>query len=92
MSVTGKIVQVIGPVVDMRFRDRLPRLYNAIIIPFVLYFGYGITEMGSATTMASVLALMAFSVFAGEVISCYVFGPVLVLILNRINKSIKISD
>ena len=67
-------------------------LVNAIIIPFVLYFGYGITEMGSATAMASVLSLMAFSVFAGEVISCYVFGPVLVLILNRINKSVKLSD
>ena len=30
----GEIVSVIGPVVDMRFVDRLPKLYNAIIIPF----------------------------------------------------------
>ncbi|MBR4471356.1 MAG: F0F1 ATP synthase subunit beta [Erysipelotrichaceae bacterium] len=30
----GEVVQVIGPVVDMRFKDRLPKLYNAIIIPF----------------------------------------------------------
>ena len=30
----GEVVQVIGPVVDMRFNDRLPKLYNAIIIPF----------------------------------------------------------
>ena len=30
----GEVVQVIGPVVDMRFPDRLPRLYNAIVIPF----------------------------------------------------------
>lgn len=30
----GEVVQVIGPVVDLRFRDRLPKLYNAIIIPF----------------------------------------------------------
>ncbi len=30
----GEVVQVIGPVVDMRFNDRLPRLYNAIEIPF----------------------------------------------------------
>ena len=30
----GEVVQIIGPVVDMRFIDRLPKLYNAIIIPF----------------------------------------------------------
>ena len=30
----GEVVQVIGPVVDLRFRNRLPKLYNAIIIPF----------------------------------------------------------
>ncbi len=34
MENIGEVVQVIGPVVDMRFPDRLPRLYNAIIIPF----------------------------------------------------------
>ena len=30
----GEVVQIIGPVVDMRFSDQLPKLYNAIIIPF----------------------------------------------------------
>ena len=30
----GEVVSVIGPVVDMRFNDRLPKLYNAITIPF----------------------------------------------------------
>ena len=30
----GEVVQIIGPVVDMRFVDQLPKLYNAIIIPF----------------------------------------------------------
>lgn len=30
----GEVVQVIGPVVDIRFSNRLPKLYNAIIIPF----------------------------------------------------------
>jgi uncharacterized membrane protein len=64
-------------------------LVNAIIIPFVLYFGYGVTAMGSATGMYAVLGLLAFSVFAGEVISCYVFGPLLVLVLNRVSKTVK---
>ena len=30
----GEVVSVIGPVIDMRFSNRLPKLYNAIIIPF----------------------------------------------------------
>ncbi|MBQ9035877.1 MAG: F0F1 ATP synthase subunit beta [Erysipelotrichaceae bacterium] len=30
----GEIVQVIGPVLDIRFADHLPKLYNAINIPF----------------------------------------------------------
>ena len=29
----GKLVQVIGPVLDISFPDRLPKLYNAIEIP-----------------------------------------------------------
>jgi F-type H+-transporting ATPase subunit beta len=29
----GKITQVIGPVVDARFEDKLPRIYNALEIP-----------------------------------------------------------
>ena len=59
-------------------------LVNTIIIPLVLYYGYGVTEMGSATGRISVLLLLAFSIFAGEVISCYVFGPILVTVLNRV--------
>ena len=30
----GEVVSVIGPVVDIRFVDKLPKLYNAIVIPF----------------------------------------------------------
>ena len=30
----GEVVSVIGPVVDIRFDERLPKLYNAITIPF----------------------------------------------------------
>jgi F-type H+-transporting ATPase subunit beta len=31
---TGKIVQIIGPVVDVEFTDNLPAIYNALIINF----------------------------------------------------------
>src|ERR1051325_9324200 len=30
----GKIVQVIGPVVDVEFADRLPAIYNALTVEF----------------------------------------------------------
>ena len=30
----GELVQIIGPVLDIRFSDHLPRLYSAIRIPF----------------------------------------------------------
>src|ERR1043166_413353 len=30
----GKIVQVIGPVVDIEFTDKLPALYNALTVEF----------------------------------------------------------
>lgn len=65
---------------------------NAIIIPFVLYFGYGITEMGSATSTLAVLGLMAFSVGAGEVISCYVFGPIIVNVMNRVDRVLHLTE
>ena len=67
-------------------------LVNALVIPFVLYYGYGITEMGSATSTLAVLGLMAFSVGAGEVISCYVFGPIIVKVLNRVDRVLHITE
>ena len=60
---------------------------NAIIIPFVLYYGYGIESMGNATAKAAVLGLMAFSIAAGEIISCYVFGPIVVKLMNMVEQS-----
>ena len=30
----GKIVQVIGPVVDVEFTDELPAIYNALTVEF----------------------------------------------------------
>ena len=66
-------------------------LVNTVMIPFVLYYGYGINSFLSATGRAPVLALMAVSIFLGEVISCYVFGPLVVLIMNRVSAYSKFS-
>jgi len=84
-----------GPVLEIKHSLLIPIptvIVNTIIIPFVLYYGYGITSMGSATTTAAVLGLMAFSVCAGEVISCYVFGPILVKVLNRVDKILHLTE
>ena len=64
-------------------------IVNAIIIPFVLYYGYGIVAMGSATAKGTVLLLMSASVAIGEIISCYVFGPILVKIIQTVEKHMK---
>lgn len=34
MDNIGEVVQIIGPVVDIRFNERLPKIYHAVIIPF----------------------------------------------------------
>ena len=64
-------------------------LVNAVIIPFVLFYGYGINSMGSATARWSVLGLMSLSIALGEIISCYVFGPIVVNIMNLIQSKMK---
>ena len=51
-----------------------PVLSNILIVPFVLAYGYGVP--------GGIPYLMA-TVGAGEVISCYVFGMILLLTLNK---------
>ena len=95
LPITRSLRKKFGPNLDIKHSLLIPIptvLVNAIIIPFVLYYGYGITSMGNAETTAAVLALMAFSVFSGEVISCYVFGPILVKVMNRVDKSLHLDS
>ncbi len=85
LPITKAIKKRTGGFLDIKHSLLIPIptvLVNAAIIPFVLYYGYGITSMGSATAKNAVLGLMAFSVGAGEVISCYVLGPVIVKVMQ----------
>ena len=66
-------------------------IVNAIVIPFVLYYGYGIVSMGSATAKWSVIGLMMFSIAAGEIISCYVFGPLVVKLMTSVETKLSFS-
>lgn len=51
-----------------------PILANALIVPFVLAYGYGDPMP---------IPLMMLTVGAGEVISCYVLGMIVLLALDR---------
>lgn len=84
-----------GPVLKMKHALLIPIptvLVNAIIIPFVLYFGFGVTSFANAEKMLPVFLLLSLSVFIGEVISCYVFGPLFVIALNRVDKVLHLNE
>ena len=56
---------------------------NALIVPLVLYFGYGVTTFGNETGMWLVLGLQALSIAIGQVIACYGLGMPLYYLLKR---------
>ncbi|MBQ4275678.1 MAG: QueT transporter family protein, partial [Lachnospiraceae bacterium] len=92
--IAQKIRKKHGNVLKIRHSLLIPIptvVVNALAIPFVLYYGYGVTSFAFAETRLAVLALLSFSVFAGEMISCYVFGPLFVLALNRVDKALHLS-
>lgn len=59
-------------------------IFNAIAVPFILYFGYGIVSFGEETSVFPVLALTALSVFIGQIISCYGLGLPLAKMLEKL--------
>lgn len=66
-----------------------PVFFNALIIPFVLYYGYGITSTLGATGKFAVLGFHALTVGAGEAAVCYILGIPLMIAVNRMRKSQK---
>ncbi len=91
IPVTKYVRKKCGGLLDYKYSLLIPIptvVVNAVIIPFVLYYGYGISSMGNATAKWAVLGLMAFSVAAGEIISYYVFGPLVVNIMKLIDSKI----
>ena len=67
-----------------------PVIFNALIIPFVLYFGYGITSAFGVDGTIPVLAIHAGTVGAGEAAVCYILGLPLMDAVNRLRKKIKL--
>ena len=67
-----------------------PVLFNAAIIPFVLYYGYGITSAFGVEGAAPVLLIHAATVGLGEAAGCYVLGIPLMDAVNRLRKKMNI--
>lgn len=76
----GSIATLIGAVFTYKLRGNKwlapvpPILANMIIVPFVLYYGYGVNLP---------IPLMMLTVGAGEVISCGVFGMIILTALSK---------
>ena len=76
----GSIATLIGAVFTYKLRGNKwlapvpPILANMIIVPFVLYYGYGVNLP---------IPLMMLTVGAGEIISCGVLGMLLRTILQK---------
>lgn len=66
-------------------------LFNAAIIPFVLYYGYQVRDVFGITGAAPVIiGLSVLTVGIGELVICYVLGVPLMYAVNRIGKKVKI--
>ena len=65
-------------------------LCNAIAVPFILYYGYGMNSFLGANQALPVLALYALSVCIGQAIVCYGGGIPLYGALQKINSRYKI--
>lgn len=59
-------------------------VFNALILPFVLYFGYGLTAFGDENGMWLVLGLNSLSIAIGQCIACYGVGMPLYYLIRRI--------
>ncbi|HIS30621.1 MAG TPA: QueT transporter family protein [Candidatus Limivivens intestinipullorum] len=81
----GSLTTLVAAFVSYRLRKRKylvvlpPIIGNALVMPFVLYYGYG-------TNLP--IPFMMLTVAAGEIISCGVIGTVILLALDRYKNTI----
>lgn len=61
-----------------------PVVFNALIIPFVLYYGYGLKDAFGMTETAPVLLFYALTVGVGEAVVCYLIGVPFMALLSRL--------
>ena len=81
----GSLATLIGAWLGRRLRNNrwlvpVPAIMaNTLIVPFVLYYGYGFTD--------TVIPILALQIFIGEVGGCYILGELLAtaLIKSKVN-------
>lgn len=95
-SLTTLVAAVLGRIIQKKIGKLqfilvpLPAvILNALVIPLVLIYGYGITEFMGATSFLSLYGLLALSIGIGEFISCYVFGIPLYFAVKKVLGSIR---
>lgn len=64
-------------------------ILNALFLPFVFVYGYGLTSFGNATSTPAVLGFMSLSVLAGETLSAYVLGLPLYFAVRKLKSATK---
>lgn len=84
--ILGSIATLIGAFFTYQLRNKNPYLAplppiiaNTVIVPFVLYYGYGV---------ALPIPFMMFTVGAGEVLSCGVLGMILYYALKKYRNTV----
>ena len=79
--VFGSLATLIGAWLGRMLKDNrwlvpIPAiLANTLIVPFVLYYGYGFTD--------TVIPVLALQIFIGEVGGCFIFGELLATALLK---------
>lgn len=82
--VFGSIATLLGAFFSYKLRSNRflvplpPIIANTVIVPFVLYYGYGVNLP---------IPFMMLTVGVGEVISCYVLGMILLGALSKYGKN-----
>ena len=82
----GSIATLLGAIFTYKLRNKSrwlaplpPIIANTVIVPFVLYYGYGVNLP---------IPFMMLTVGVGEIISCAVIGMILLNALSKYGKSL----
>ncbi|MBE6544151.1 MAG: QueT transporter family protein [Ruminococcaceae bacterium] len=93
-SLTTLVASVLGKLIYKKTKGKkavylmlVPSVVlNAIAIPFILYYGYGMSSFAGFEGVWTVLGIYSVSVFAGQMISCYGLGIPLYHMLCKIDE------
>ncbi len=65
-------------------------IFNALLVPPVLYYGYGVVSFCGFETVLPVMAMLSLSVLIGQTLACYGLGLPLYWALKKIDQKVHI--